>query len=86
MEWAAADVPGVQGVTNMLADDGTLSRRVANALAYDPRTTAIPPGYEVTPIFGHTVLIGKFTDEQARAVEAVSLAVPDVLSVKIKRL
>jgi hypothetical protein len=86
VEWAAAAVPGVMSVTNLLADDGTLSRRVATALAYDPRTSAIPPGYEVTPMFGHTLLIGKFTDEQAGALMAVSQAVPDVLSVKIKRL
>jgi BON domain-containing protein len=86
VEWAAAAVPGVKGVSNMLADDGTLSRRVATALAYDPRTTAIPPGYQVTPMFGHTLLIGKFTDAQASAVLAVSQSVPDVLSVRIKRL
>ncbi|MEP7357255.1 MAG: BON domain-containing protein, partial [Anaerolineales bacterium] len=38
VEWAAAAVPAVKGVTNMLVDDAELSRRVATALAYDPRT------------------------------------------------
>jgi hypothetical protein len=86
VEWAAASVPGVKGVTNELADDATLSRRVATALAYDPRTASIPPGYEVTPMFGHVLIIGKFSDDQAAAVTAVTQAVPDVLSVKIRRL
>ncbi len=86
VEWAVAAAPGVKGVTNLLVDDAELSRRVATALAYDPRTSAIPPGYEVTPIFGNIVIIGKFTDEQAGAVLAVTQAVPDVLSVTIKRL
>ena len=86
VEWAVAAVPGVSGVTNLLVDDAELSRRVATVLAYDPRTSAIPPGYEVTPIFGHIVIIGKFTDEQAGAVLAVAQAVPDVLAVTIKRL
>ena len=86
IEWTAAAVPGVKGVTNMLVDDAELSRRVATALAYDPRTAAIQPGYEVTPMFGHVLIIGKFSDEQAAAVTAVAAAVPDVRSVKIKRL
>ena len=86
VEWAAAAVAGVNGVTNLLVDDAELSRRVATALAYDPRTSAIPPGYEVTPMFGHIVIIGKFADAQAGAVLAVAQAVPDVRSVTIKRL
>ena len=86
VEWAVAAVAGVKGVTNLLVDDAELSRRVATALAYDPRTGAIPPGYEVTPMFGHIVVIGKFSDEQAGAVLAVAQAVPDVRSVAIKRL
>jgi hypothetical protein len=86
VEWVTAAVPGVKGVTNMLVDDAELSRRVATALAYDPRASSIPPGYEVTPVFGHIVVIGKFGDEQASAVLAVAQDVPDVRSVVIKRL
>jgi len=86
VEWAAAAVPGGKGVTNLLVDDAELSRRVATALAYDPRTSAIPPGYEVTPVFGHVVLIGKFTDDQASAVQAVVQGLPDARSVTIRRL
>ncbi|MEO6626900.1 MAG: BON domain-containing protein [Burkholderiaceae bacterium] len=86
VEWAAAAVPGVMGVTNMLVDDAELSRRVAMALAYDPRTAAIQPGYEVAPMFGHIQIIGKFSDEQAAAVAAVGEAVPEVRSLKLKRL
>jgi osmotically-inducible protein OsmY len=86
VEWLAAAVPGVKGVTNLLVDDAELSRRVATALAYDPRTSAIPPGYEVTPVFGHVVLIGKFTDDQASAVQAVVQGLPDARSVTIRRL
>jgi osmotically-inducible protein OsmY len=86
VEWAAAAVAGVQGVSNLLVDDAELSRRVATALAYDPRTGSIPPGYEVTPMFGHIGVIGKFSDEQAAAVLAVAQSVPDVRSVTIKRL
>ena len=85
-EWAASAVPGVKGMSNLIVDDAALSRRVATALAYDARTAAIPPGYEVTPVFGHIVIIGKFTDEQAAAVTAVAQAVPDVRSVMLKRL
>ena len=69
-----------------LIEDAELSRRVATALAYDPRTSSIPPGYEVTPVFGHIVVIGKFTDAQAAAVLAVAQAVPEVRSVTLKRL
>jgi osmotically-inducible protein OsmY len=84
VERAAAEVPGVTQVTNLLVDDGTLSRQIAEALATDPRTQAIPPGYEVNPIFGHVFLVGRFTPDEARAVMAVAQSLPGVRSVNVK--
>jgi osmotically-inducible protein OsmY len=84
VERAAAEVPGVTQVTNLLVDDGTLSRQVAEALATDARTQAIPPGYEVTSIFGHVMLVGRFTADEARDVMAVTQSIPGVRSVNVK--
>lgn len=84
VERAVADVPGVESVHNALVDDGNLSRSVAEALATDPRTQAIPPGYEVTAVFAQITLIGRFTDTEAQAVMAVTQAVPGVRGVNVK--
>ena len=84
VERAVADVPGVEQVINDLVDDGTLVRDVAEALATDPRTQAIPPGYEVTSVFAQVTLIGRFTDAEGQAVMAVTQAVPGVRSVNVK--
>jgi osmotically-inducible protein OsmY len=84
VERAVADVPGVTGVDNQLVDDGTLMRQVAEALATDERTRAIPPGYEVTVVFAQVTLIGRFTDAEAQAVMAVAQAVPGVRGVNVK--
>jgi len=84
VERAVADVPGVESVHNELVDDGNLSRSVAEALATDLRTRAIPPGYEVTAIFAQITLIGRFTDAEAQAVMAVTQAVPGVRGVNVK--
>ena len=86
VERAAAEVPGVAGVTNHLIDDGTLSRRVAEAMAKDPRTAAVGPGYEVTSVFGRVVLIGYFTPEQSRVLVVVCQSVPGVRAVVVKAL
>ena len=86
VERAAADVPGVTGVTSHLIDDGTLSRSVAWSLATDARTRSIPPGYEVTSVFGHVTLVGQFTAEQARSALEVCQAVRGVHSANIKNL
>ena len=84
VERAVAEVPGVTGLDNLLADDGTLMRDVAEALATDERTRAIPPGYEVTTVFGQVTLVGRFTDTEAAAVMAVTQAVPGVRGVNVK--
>ncbi|MCC7361510.1 MAG: BON domain-containing protein [Anaerolineales bacterium] len=84
VERAVADVPGVEQVRNDLVDDGNLRRAVAEALAADPRTQAIPPGYQVTSVFAQVTLIGRFTDAQAQAVMAVTQAVPGVAGVNVK--
>lgn len=84
VERAVAEVPGVVSVQNDLVDDGTLSREIAEALATDPRTQAIPPGYEVTVVFAQVTLIGRFTDLEAQAVMAVAQAVRGVRGVNVK--
>jgi osmotically-inducible protein OsmY len=84
IERAVAEVPGLAGLTSLLVDDGTLSRDVAEALATDARTQAIPPGFEVTSLFGHVTLVGRFTDDEARAAMAVTQAVPGVRGVNVK--
>ena len=84
VERAIAEVPGVASLTSLLVDDGTLSRQVAEALSSDPRTQAIPPGYEVTSLFGRVTLIGRFTLDESRAVMAVTQAVPGVRAVNVK--
>ncbi|MCC6189314.1 MAG: BON domain-containing protein [Anaerolineales bacterium] len=81
---AVAELPGLTGLTNLLVDDGTLSRDVAEALATDPRTEAIPPGYQVTSVFRHVTLAGRFTNDEARAVLAVAQAVPGVRAARVK--
>jgi hypothetical protein len=73
-------------LTNNLVDDGTLSRRVAEALALDARTRDIPPGYEVTAVFGRILLVGFFTDAQSRELLTVAQGVPGVREVSVKTL
>jgi osmotically-inducible protein OsmY len=84
VERAVADTPGVTGVSNLLTDDASLSRVVAEALATDARTRAIPPGNEVTVVFGHVTVIGQFNDETARQVMEVTQGVAGVRSVNVK--
>ena len=86
VERAAADAPGVGAVISHLVDDATLSSQVAEALATDARTATISPGYQVASMYGHVVLVGSFTAEQAQAAEAVCRGVPGVRSVKVKVL
>ena len=84
VERVVADTPGVTGLTNLLTDDPGLSIEVAEALATDARTSAIPPGYEVTVVFGHVTVIGRCDEELARQVMAVAQGVPGVRSVNVK--
>lgn len=84
VERAAAEVPGVSGVTSHVVDDATLSRQVAEVLSKDDRTRAVPPPYRVTSVFGHVTLVGHFTEEQARAMQGVCEAVRSVRGVAIK--
>ncbi len=84
VERAAVDVAGPGAVTSHVVDDATLRRRAAEALATDPRTAAIPPGYNVSVTFGHLWLVGRLTAEQAQAATAVCQAVPGVRSVTLK--
>jgi osmotically-inducible protein OsmY len=86
VERAAAAAPGAAGLTSRLTDDASLSRRVAEALATDPRTAAIPPGYRVVSVFGTMWLVGYFTPEQSQALAAVCRGVPGVRTVTIKAL
>jgi hypothetical protein len=65
VERVARTVPGVASVSNHLLDDGSLTLLVAHALATDPRTRSIPPGYRVICVFGH-VTAGKLADEPTR--------------------
>lgn len=84
VERVARAVPGVVGVTNQLLDDGSLTLLVARALATDPRTRAIPPGYRVRCVFGSVSLVGKFADEQMRdAAVEVAQSVSGVRSAKV---
>jgi osmotically-inducible protein OsmY len=83
-ERAARAVPGVVGVANHLLDDGSLTRRVAHALATDPRTRSIPPGYRVTCFYGRVVLVGNLDEEVTRtAVVEVCKSVEGVRDVKV---
>lgn len=86
VERTAADVAGAGAVTSRLTDDATLSRRVAAALAKDPRTAVIPPGYEVASVYGHLSLVGHFTAEQSQALETVARSVPGVRTVTTRLL
>jgi osmotically-inducible protein OsmY len=83
-ERVARHLPGVVGVKNELLDDGTLTLRVAQALATDPRTRNIPPGYRVMSVFGRVTVVGRFADEgtQAALVE-VCQSVSGVRGAKI---
>ena len=84
VERVARSVPGVAGVSNHLLDDGSLTLLVARALAIDPRTRSIPPGYRVMCIFGRVTLVGKFADEQIRdAATEVAQGVSGVRSAKV---
>ena len=86
VERSVEAVPGVKGVINNLIDDGSQSRLVAEVIATDPATRAIPPGYEVTVTFGYVTLIGWFTPEQSQALTAVTQTIPGVRGVNIKSL
>ena len=86
VENTAAYVSGGAPITNRLGDDATLSRRVAEALATDARSAAIPPGYEVVSIYGHITLVGVFTPEQIQGAQAVAQATPGVRSVAVKAI
>lgn len=84
VERVSRGVPGVSGVSNRLLDDGSLTLRVARALAADPRTRAIPPGYRVMCVFGHVTLVGRFADEPERqAAVEVAQDVTGVRSAKV---
>ena len=74
---------GVRGVTNKLLDDGAITRRAAHALAADPRTRAIPLGYQVTCFFGHVSVVGHLTEEQRQAVTEVCQPIEGVRGVKV---
>ena len=84
VERAVAGVPGTTSVDNQLVDDGTLTRRLGDVLSTDPATSSIPPGYEITSVFGQVTLIGRFSDAEARDLMAVAQAVPGVRSVNVK--
>ncbi len=86
VERAAAEVPGVMSVDNQIVDDGTLARVLAEALSRDERSRSIPPGFRVTSTFGHVLITGYFSDEQARAALAVAQAEPGVREVTIRTL
>jgi osmotically-inducible protein OsmY len=81
---AAEAVPGITGVTNRLVDDATLSRRVAEILSTDPATLDIPPGYEVSATFGFVRVVGRFDEDQARRILAVTETIPGVRRVTLK--
>jgi len=84
VERVSRGVPGVSGVSNHLLDDGSLTLRVAYALADDPRTRIIPPGYRVMCVFGHVTLVGRFADEPERqAAVEVAQDVTGVRSAKV---
>jgi osmotically-inducible protein OsmY len=87
IERAVHGVTGARSVVNHLVDDGSLIRRVAQALALDPRTRAIPPGYQVMSSLGYATVVGNFADAAARAaLTEVGQAVPGVRSVTIKSI
>ncbi len=86
VERAVEVVPGVQGIVNNLIDDGSLSRLVAEVLATNPSTSAIPPSYEVAVTFGYLRLIGWFNPAQAEALTEVARFVHGVRGVTIKSL
>jgi osmotically-inducible protein OsmY len=83
---AAASVFGAGTIISHLVDDATLSRQVAEALANDPRTAAIPPGYEANSVYGHVRLVGHFTADQSQALEAVGRTLPGVRTVSVTAL
>jgi osmotically-inducible protein OsmY len=84
VERVARAVPGVAGVSNHLLDDGSLTLLVAHALATDPRTRSIPPGYRVICVFGHVTLVGKLAGEPTRnAAIEVCQSVSGVRSAKV---
>lgn len=70
-------------VTIAVMDDAAIQNAVAYALAMDPRTASIPPGYRVTPYNGHIHVKGKLTPEEAEAAWAVASAVKGVRGVTI---
>jgi len=84
---ATEAVPGVVGVSNQLVDDTSLTRRVAEALATDSRTRAIPPGYQVTSTVGYVTVVAEGFDEAQRAeTTEVCQSVTGVRGVKVKVL
>ncbi|MGH2521432.1 MAG: BON domain-containing protein [Anaerolineales bacterium] len=86
IERAARSVPGVAGVTNQLVDDADLSRRVAEALATDPRTRGIPPGYEVASAIGYVTVVGDLDEAQSAAVLEVGQGVDGVRAMRVRPL
>jgi hypothetical protein len=84
IEQAVRAVPGTRRVLNHLFDDSSLVRRLATALAVDPRTRAISPGYQVVSALGHTMVVGNFTNEAEAAVRQVCAGVAGVRSVLIR--
>ena len=86
IEHTAAAVPGVTGVTNHVLDDGSLDRQIAEALAADPRTRDVPPGYRVNSLFGYVTITGRFTVAQARDVITIAQAIPGVRTVNVKAI
>jgi len=80
---AVQAVPGVTGVTSQLYDDGTITRQAAHALAVEAQTKDIPLGYQVTSLFGHLSVIGRFTPEQEAALMAVCQNIAGVRSVRV---
>jgi len=83
---AARGVAGSLPVINHLVDDATLTNQVAEALATNPHTSAISPGYQVAAMYGHLTLIGYFNAEQSRALAAVARVVPGVRTVTVRAL
>ncbi len=61
-----------------VSDDAAIQNAAAYALAMDPRTASIPPGYQVTSYNGHIHVKGRLTPEQAEAARAVAGAVKGV--------
>jgi len=66
-----------------ILDDAGLQNTAAYALAMDPRTSAIGPGYRVQSHDASVDVMGKFTPEQAQAIREVISEVAGVKAVAI---